>query len=215
MSRFRSYKHAQLKPYVPGEQPRGREFVKLNTNENPYPPSEKAIAAISTEVLENLRLYSDPQTAALNAAISSVLGVNPEQIVTGNGSDVILSMCFQAFCDDRTGVCFPDVTYGFYSVLADLYKIDAKKIPLRDDFTVDVSDYAACGRTVVLANPNAPTGIALPLSEIRKLLETNRDQIVIIDEAYIDFGGESALPLLKEYDNLVVVRTFSKGYNLA
>lgn len=214
MSRFFSEKYASLTPYTPGEQPRERKFVKLNTNESPFRPSPRAIAA-AAEAAKNLNLYSDPTCKALTDKASEIFGVKPEQVVFTNGSDDALNFAFMAFCDAEHPAVFPDITYGFYKVFAGLNGVPYEEKPLKEDFTVCVEDYLNCGRTVFLANPNAPTGIALPLSDIERIVASNPDNVVIIDEAYIDFGGESALPLIDKYDNLLVIQTFSKSRSLA
>ena len=213
MSRFLHSDLAALAPYVPGEQPKDKQYIKLNTNESPYPPSPLAVATVTTDEVNDLRLYSDPESTALRSAIAAYYGVQPSCVLPTNGSDETLAFCFRAFCEK--GVRFPDVTYGFYPVFCDLFGIRAEKMPLRPDFTVDVADYTAAGQTVVLANPNAQTGVYLPLTEIEKIVQSNPNDIVIVDEAYVDFGGETAVPLTQKYDNLVVVQTFSKSRSLA
>ncbi len=213
MSRFLHSDLLCLAPYVPGEQPKDKQYVKLNTNESPYPPSPKAIAAASKEEVEDLRLYSDPESTVLKQAIADYYCVKTENVLPTNGSDETLAFCFRAFCEK--GVRFPDVTYGFYPVFCDLFGITANKMPLNPDFTVKTADYLSAGQTVVLANPNAQTGIYMPLSEIEAIVQSNPDDIVVVDEAYIDFGGQSAVQLTKKYDNLVVVQTFSKSRSLA
>ena len=215
MSRFLSERLSGLSPYIPGEQPRTKDLIKLNTNENPYPPAPGVVSVINKTVLEGLRLYSDPETRSFTQALAERYGVSPSQVFTGNGSDMVLSVCFQAFCDHKHGVSFPDITYGFYPVLCSLYGIPFRRIPLRDDFTIRASDYADADGMIVIANPNAPTGLEMPLCEIEKLLIAHPDQIVIMDEAYSAFGSQSAVPLIGKYENLIVVSTFSKSYNLA
>ena len=214
MSRFLDPRHAQLKPYVPGEQPKDRKYVKLNTNECPYPPSPKVTEAITRAAVENLRLYCDPEATKLREAAARFYGVDREQIVPGGGSDEILDFAFQAFCGEK-GVAFPDPSYGFYAVYADLYHVKARRVPVREDFSIDVSDYLTPGENVVIANPNAPTGLALTLDEIETILKAHPDDMVLIDEAYVDFGAESAVGLVDRYDNLLVVQTFSKSRSLA
>ena len=214
MSRFFSKRLSSLLPYVPGEQPQDMQYIKLNTNESPFPPSPKVSEAISKET-EKLNLYSDPECKVLNDAIADALGVDRDMVISGNGSDEILAFCYMAFCDDDTGVCYPDISYGFYPVFKDVFFLDGKAIPLTDDFRVNPDDYIASGRTIFIANPNAPTGISLGLDEIEKIVKGNPDNIVVIDEAYVDFGGETAIPLTYKYENLIVVRTFSKSRNLA
>ena len=213
MSRFLSKSRESLAPYTPGEQPKVMNLIKLNTNESPFPPSPKVVEAVSAEAVSRLRLYSDIQTTGLVQAIAERNRLSPEQIITSNGSDEILAFAFQAF--GEAGVAFPDITYGFYSVWAELFSCPARIIPLNDDFTVPLDSFLTNTHMVVLANPNAPTGLALPLSDIRRLLEANPDQVVVIDEAYADFAQESAVSLIPEYENLLVVQTFSKSRQLA
>ena len=214
MSRFFSERHASLVPYTPGEQPQIPIVAKLNTNESPYPPSEGVARAIIGQI-GKLQRYNDPACAALRAAAAKVYDVAPENLMAVNGSDEALFFAFLAFCDEKRPLAFPDITYGFYPVYADLLHIPARAVPLRKDFTIDPADYGGPGENVVLANPNAPTGLYLPLDGIRRLLETRPDSVVIVDEAYIDFGGKSCVPLIKEYDNLLVVQTFSKARSMA
>lgn len=214
MSKFLSTKYTGLAPYTPGEQPKERKFVKLNTNESPFPPSKKAIDAARAEA-ERLMLYSDPECRDLVSKMAEVYGVDKSEVILTNGSDEVLNFAFMAYCDENNPAVFADITYGFYKVFAELNRIAAKIIPLKEDFTIDVSDYIKTDGTVFIANPNAPTGILLPLSDIEKLLKSNPDRIVVIDEAYIDFGGESAIPLIKKYPNLLVTGTFSKSRSMA
>lgn len=214
MSRFFSGKYDALTPYTPGEQPRGQTFIKLNTNESPFPPAPLAQQYAKKEA-ENLQLYSDPQCRELVAAAAEKLGVAEDEIIFTNGSDEVLNFAFMAFCDAAHPVVFPDITYGFYPVFAQLNGIPYTEIPLQEDFTIRVEDYLGLNQTIVIANPNAPTGICLPLSDIERILESNPDSVVIIDEAYIDFGGESAMALIPKYDNLLVVQTFSKSRSMA
>lgn len=212
MSKFLSEKYAALTPYTPGEQPQNRKYIKLNTNESPFPPSEKAIARAAEEA-RRLQLYSDPECKILRSKMAESLDVSENEIIFTNGSDDVLNFAFMAFCDK--GAAFPDITYGFYPVFAELNHVDAVEIPLKDDFTIDVSDYCGIGKTVFIANPNAPTGIALLLSEIERIVKSNPDNVVVIDEAYVDFGAESCVPLTKKYDNLLVIQTFSKSRSMA
>ncbi len=214
MSKYLSEKYEGLTPYTPGEQPKERKYIKLNTNESPFPPSPKAIAAAS-EAAKRLQLYSDPEAKRLHEKIAELCGVEPDCVLATNGSDEILNFAFMAFCDREHPAVFPDVTYGFYSVFAELNGIPYEKIPLKDDFTINVDDYCNINKTVFIANPNAPTGIALKLDEIEKIVETNPDNVVVIDEAYVDFGGESAVALTKKYSNLLVTQTFSKSRSMA
>jgi histidinol-phosphate aminotransferase len=211
MSRFLSPGRRTLIAYTPGEQ-LGGKLIKLNTNESPYPPSPEAIRALSPEALERCRLYSDILARDLCQATAEVYGVKPENILYGNGSDEILAFAFQAF--GQGGVSFPDITYGFYPVWAQLYALPTKVIPVGEDFTIDLEKYRG-GGLIVIANPNAPTGIALPLEGVEGLVAANPDTVVLIDEAYIDFGGESAVQLATKYGNLLVVQTFSKSRSLA
>lgn len=213
MSRFLSRKLAGLEAYVPGEQPKDKRYIKLNTNESPYPPPKNVVEAIGKAEIEDLRLYSDPECTALKSGIAEQYGVDTENIFISNGSDEILNFAFMAYGDK--GAVFPDITYGFYSVFADLYGINAEVVPLKEDFTVDINDYCNKNSLVVIANPNAPTGIALELSEVEKIVSSNPDGIVIIDEAYVDFGAESAVRLTEKYPNLLVVQTYSKSRSMA
>ena len=215
MSRFLSKEAQRLAPYTPGEQPQDQQYIKLNTNESPFPPSPKVLEAVSQAETAKLMLYSDPTCGALNAAIARRYNVKPEQVITGNGSDEILAFAFRAFCGEGKGVAYADITYGFYPVFAQLNGIPYREIPLQEDFSIRVEDYIGLNETIVIANPNAPTGICLPLSDIERILESNPDNVVIIDEAYIDFGGESVIPLTRKYDNLLVTGTFSKSRSLA
>lgn len=215
MSRYFSEKYSRLVPYTPGEQPaRGEISIKLNTNESPYPPTEKAIRG-AAEAAAYLNLYSDPEAKLLRAALAERLGVEPDEVLPTNGSDEILNFAFMAFCDEGSPAIFPDITYGFYPVFADLNGVPYRTIPLKDDFTIDPADYYHAGGTVFIANPNAPTGIALTLAEVESIVAANRDNVVVIDEAYVDFGGESAVSLIHKYDNLLVTQTFSKSRSLA
>ena len=193
MSRFFSSKYAGLIPYVPGEQPRSQEFIKLNTNESPFPPSSRALRA-AAEAARRLNLYSDPECRALNAKLAEVYHLAPEEVLCTNGSDEILNFAFMAFCDAGHPAAFPNVTYGFYKVLAALNGVPCEEIPLREDFSVNVSDYVGLNKTIFIANPNAPTGLALPLADVERLVRGNPGSVVVVDEAYVDFGGESALP---------------------
>ena len=218
MSRFLAKKNSGLVPYVPGEQPKFGEFIKLNTNESPFPPSPAALEILKSADAARLNLYSDMEVTQLVDAISYFYKIPAEQITVGNGSDEILAFCFMAFCSDGekgVGACYPDISYGFYKVYAQLFGLETKVVPLRDDFSIDIGDFFGAGKTIFIANPNAPTGICLSLSQIEEFLRRNHDNIVVIDEAYVDFGGESCVSLIKKYDNLVVVQTFSKARNMA
>lgn len=215
MSRFLSAKYGKLEAYTPGEQPKDKKYVKLNTNELPYPPSPNVINSILKSDLADLNLYPDPTCSELVASLADYYKVKPENVVVTNGSDDVLNFAFMAFCDDKTGAAFADITYGFYPVFANLNNIDYLEIPLKKDFTIDVKDYVNLGRTIFIANPNAPTGIALSLDKIKFILENNKDNVVVVDEAYVDFGAESAVSLVKKYKNLLVVMTYSKSKALA
>ncbi len=213
--KFWSERIRGLVPYTPGEQPKDRVFIKLNTNENPWPPSPNVLKAIREEADERLRLYPDPEATALKAAIAKYCGVAPNQVFCGNGSDEVLGLCFYAFFTPGHKVVFPDITYSFYPVYTELFHLDYEEIPLNDDFTLPVEKFLGGNGGVVICNPNAPTGRTLPLSDIRRILEANPDVVVLVDEAYADFGAESAIPLLSEYPNLIVVCTLSKSRSLA
>ena len=247
MSRFLSKASESLLPYTPGEQPQGRKFIKLNTNECPYPPSPKVAEAIlagyeeiaagqvagcdagaaesgkmaekAAKVmppeLANLRLYSDPEERVLIEAIADHYGVGTNQVIAGNGSDEILGFAFRAFCDQNAPLQFADLTYGFYPALCGLYGIPFRVVPLEEDFTLNIEPYKNCGNNVIIANPNAPTGMNLPLSAIEEVAASNPDRVVMVDEAYVDFGGESCVSLLPKYENLVIIQTFSKSRSLA
>ena len=216
MSRFLSSKYKDLEAYTPGEQPRDMKYIKLNTNESPYPPSKRVVDALSSEEVLKLNLYSDPTAKTLKTRIAELYGVEYENVFVSNGSDDILNFSFMAFCEgEKRGVRFPEISYGFYSVYAELHGASYKAIPLKDDFSIDIADYMKNDASVVIANPNAPTGIALALSDIEKIVMANPDNLVLIDEAYVDFGGESAVALTKKYSNLLVVGTFSKSRSLA
>ena len=214
MSRFISQKHAALTPYVPGEQPRARQYIKLNTNESPFPPPRRVADYVTAEAGQ-LNLYSDPESAALTRTVADFYGLRPSQILMTNGSDEILNFAFMAFGDASHPFVFPDVTYSFYEVFCTLNQVPYETIPLREDFTIDPADFCGVRKHIVIATPNAPTGLVLNLADLETIVRTNPDNIVIIDEAYIDFGGESALTLLPKYENLLVTRTFSKSRSLA
>ena len=214
MSRFFSEKHDSLVPYTPGEQPKGMTLTKLNTNESPFPPSPKA-QELSKKAAEELYLYSDPECRDLKAVASEYFGINEDQIIFTNGSDDVLNFAFCAFCDESKPAVFPDITYGFYSVFAVYNHVPYETIPLKEDFTIDINDYIGINKNIFIANPNAPTGIALPLCDIEKIIASNPNNIVLIDEAYVDFGGESAIKLIDKYNNLIVTQTFSKSRSMA
>ena len=214
MSRYFSEKYLDLEPYVPGELPKNRQEIELNTNENPYPPLQEVADAVAEESLK-LNLYSDPDSSELRKALAENLEVPEEQLIVTNGSDEVLNFAFMAFCDDHIPAVFPDVTYGFYPVFAQINRIPYREIPLKEDFTIDISKMFQVAGTLFIANPNAPTGIALKRSEIEQILQSNTYNVVVVDEAYVDFGAESCLPLVETYDNLLVTRTFSKSRSLA
>jgi len=199
--------------YVPGEQPRDKAYIKLNTNENPYPPAPSVLAAMTAGEVEDLRLYSDPTARGLKERLAKLYGLEPENIYVGNGSDEVLYFLFLAY--GHGGAAFPDISYGFYPVFAQVCGIPATVIPLEPDFTIDAGKYHGQNKLIVIANPNAPTGLSISLADIEGILKTNPDSVVAIDEAYVDFGGESAYPLMAKYDNLIVVRTFSKSRSMA
>jgi len=202
-------------PYVPGEQPDEKDMIKLNTNENPYPPSPAVIKAITDFDSDKLRLYPDPTASQLVNAIAEYNNLRPEQVFVGVGSDDVLAMAFMAFFNSDKPVLFPDITYSFYDVWANLFKIPFEVQALDDNFFIRPEDYYKENGGIIFPNPNAPTGLYQPLSMIEDVLKSNPDVIIIIDEAYIDFGGESALPLISKYDNLLVVQTFSKSRSMA
>lgn len=213
MSTFLNPSIERMTAYVPGEQPRDKAYIKLNTNENPYPPAPSVVAAMTADQVEDLRLYSDPTAKVLKEKLAKLYGLQPENIFLGNGSDEVLYFLFRAY--GQRGAAFPDISYGFYSVFAELCGIPAEIIPLESDFSVDAAKYHGLDRFIVIANPNAPTGLSLSLEQIEGILKTNPNAVVAIDEAYVDFGGESACPLLETYGNLIVVRTFSKSRSMA
>ena len=215
MSRFLSPTLSAVTPYTPGEQPQDQQYIKLNTNESPYLPSPAVVAAVSEAEVEKLRLYSDPACADLLRAAAAHFGLQPDQIMPGNGSDENLFFALRAFCDEQHPLAYADITYGCYGVWCGLLHIPSHIIPLKDDFTLDPKDYYGLHQTIVIANPNAPTGLALPRSAIEGILQANPDNVVIVDEAYVDFGGESCVPLIDNYENLLVVQTFSKSRSMA
>lgn len=206
-------KYATLEEYVPGEQPTDMKYIKLNTNESPFKPSPLVYEALNRCEIDKLPLYPDPECGSLTKKLADYYGFDEENIFIGNGSDEVLNFAFMAFC--QNGVAFADITYGFYKVFADLHGIETQIIPLKDDFSISADDYKSLGKAAFIANPNAPTGMALSLSDIEKIVASNTNNVVIIDEAYVDFGGESAVNLVKKYDNVLVVRTYSKSRSLA
>ena len=202
-------------PYTPGEQPKDRDIIKLNTNENPYPPAPAAAQILKDFRYADLRLYPDPQASDLVKAIADTYSVKPSQVFVGSGSDDVLSMSFLTFFASDKPVLFPEITYSFYDVWAELYGVPYEQIPLKDDLTIDPADYMKENGGIIFANPNAPTGIFMETDAVEKILSENPRSVVIVDEAYIDFGGTSCLPLIKKYDNLLVVQTFSKSRSMA
>jgi len=214
MSRFLKECYQPLEAYTPGEQPRDMVYIKLNTNESPYPPAPAVVELLQRTDFENLRLYSDPTCKGLKEKLAGLYGLKPENIFVSNGSDDILNFLFMAFPGPK-GASIPDISYGFYPVYAELNAVPARRVPLKEDFSLDYTDYLTNDSLVVIANPNAPTGMTVPVSQIRQILKANPDNVVVIDEAYVDFGGESCCRLIDEYENLVVVRTFSKSRCLA
>lgn len=223
MSRFLSSAYRDMEAYVPGEQPRDRRYVKLNTNESPFPPSPAVVAAYDAEK-GNVNLYSDPTAKALTEAAAEVYGresrrlgggdITPDMVIAGNGSDEILAFCVLAFFRDG-GAAFPRIGYGFYPVFCNLFGVPFDEIPMKGEYEVDLHALAASSRNVMIANPNAQTGVYLPISDIEAIVSANKNRIVLVDEAYCDFGGESAVSLLERYDNLIVVTTLSKSRQLA
>ena len=214
MSKFLTKRYKNLTPYTPGEQPKDQKYIKLNTNELPFAPSERLLEAVAAEA-QKLQLYPDPTYSELSEIAAESFGIQKDQIVFGNGSDEILNFAFMAFCDEDHPAYFPDITYGFYPVYADLNHVVYHEIPLQEDFTINIEDYFNVGGTIFIANPNAPTGIALTLDEIELILQNNPDNIVVIDEAYVDFGAAGCVPLIEKYENLLVVQTCSKSRGLA
>lgn len=213
MSRFLNQKYESLEAYVPGEQPKDMQYIKLNTNESPFPPPQDVIDAVSVQELENLRLYCDPDCSVLKEALANAYGVQKNNVFVANGSDDILNFAFMAF--GGNGAVFADITYGFYKVYCALHGIEYREIPLLEDFSIRPDDYFNAGCMIAIANPNAPTGIALSVEEIELILQSNHDHVVLVDEAYVDFGGESVINLIKQYKNLLVVRTYSKSRSMA
>ena len=190
------------------------QYVKLNTNESPFPPSPGVAAAVA-EQAGKLQLYSDPESTALREKLAQHYGVTPRQVIVSNGSDEVLNFAFMAFADEKSPLAFPDITYGFYPVFAQLNHIPYTQIPLKEDFSIDPADYTGIGKTIVIANPNAPTGLCLSLAQIEAIVKSNPNNVVIVDEAYVDFGAESAVSLVDRYDNLLVTQTFSKSRSMA
>ncbi len=214
MSRFINSQYEKLVSYTPGEQPQDKKYIKLNTNESPYSPGPLTIASVSEGEAKKLCLYSDPESKGLKKALSEVYGIKESSVFVSNGSDEILNFAFMLF-GKQNGAAFPDITYGFYKVFCELYGIEYEAIPLTDSFEIDINDYIGKNKFIVIANPNAPTGIEIPVSEIEKITQSNKDNVVLVDEAYIDFGKESCVKLVEKYPNLIVCQTFSKSRSLA
>lgn len=216
MSRFLNARYETLTPYTPGEQPKNTgRLIKLNTNENPYPPAPGVLDVINDTALQNLKLYPDPEAALLTEAAAAYYGLEKNQIMVGNGSDEILAFIFMAMQGQTGKVYYPEISYSFYPVYCDVFGAEGVKVPLKEDFSIDPADYFEKDGTIVITNPNAPTGMALSLDQIEEILARNRDDLVVIDEAYVDFGAESAVQLIDRYDNLLVVQTLSKSRSLA
>ena len=215
MSRFLSARFADLEAYVPGEQPQDMKYVKLNTNESPFPPAPAVLEAINAAEIDHLNLYPDPEGKALREKLAEHYGVKMENVFLANGSDELLNFFFMTFCDEEKPVAYPAVSYGFYPVYASLYRLPHTEVPLREGFRLEPEDYCGIGKNIVIANPNAPTGRVIAVDDIERIVKSNPDHVVMIDEAYIDFGGESCLPLVEKYENLLVCQTFSKFRSLA
>lgn len=215
MSKYWSELTKGLVPYVPGEQPKVQNLIKLNTNENPYPPSPRVVEAIDSSDKLRLRLYPDPNSDVLKQALADYHGVSKKQVFVGNGSDEVLAQAFMAFFKQVKPILFPDISYSFYPVYCNLFEIDYQQLPLNEVFEIDLADYAAENGGVIFPNPNAPTGRVLSLDQLRSMLQHNTESVVIVDEAYIDFGGESAIALVDQFPNLLVIQTFSKSRSLA
>ena len=221
MSKFWNDKIKEIEPYVPGEQPKDKKYIKLNTNENPYAPSEKVIEKIKSMSLKDLKLYPDPDVSELRKVIAEYFSqkiderITKEQIFVGNGSDEVLALIFMTFFNKGDKVYYPDITYSFYPVYADLFDLKEVKIPLNKNFEIEIDKYFGLDGHIIITNPNAPTSIALKLEEIEKIAEKNPNQLIVVDEAYVDFGAESAVKLVNKYDNVLVVQTFSKSRSFA
>ena len=221
MSKFWNDKIKEIEPYVPGEQPKDKKYIKLNTNENPYSPSEKVIEKIKSMSLKDLKLYPDPDVSELRKVIAEYFSqkiderITKEQIFVGNGSDEVLALIFMTFFNKGDKVYYPDITYSFYPVYADLFDLKEVKIPLNKNFEIEIDKYFGVDGHIIITNPNAPTSIALKLEEIEEIVKKNPNQLVVVDEAYVDFGAESAVKLVNKYDNVLVVQTFSKSRSFA
>lgn len=214
MSKFLSKNYEKLVPYTPGEQV-NEKVIKLNTNESPFPPSPRVKEVLSEAVIDKLNLYSDPELKELRAAIAEQFDVTPDMVFCGNGSDDVLAFAIMGFCGAGGKLCCPEISYGFYPVYADIFGVELEQIPLKEDLSIDVNDYIGKGKNIVIANPNAPTGLLIPFEDVERIVASNPDNLVIMDEAYIAFGGKSCMELVKKYNNLLVTRTFSKSHSLA
>ncbi len=215
MSRFWNINTKNIQPYVPGEQTTDKSMIKLNTNENPYPPSPLVMERIKNINLADLRLYPNSEGAIIKKAASDFYGVSEKEVFAGNGSDEVLGFLFKAFFDKATPIAFPDITYSFYPVYSALFEIPYVKVPVKDDFSINFNDYPKDVKAIIFANPNAPTGLYIPVETIEGLLKERPDTLIVVDEAYVDFGGQSCVPLISKYDNLIVVQTFSKSRSMA
>lgn len=215
MSRFLRETYQSLSPYTPGEQLNDKKYIKLNTNESPFPPSPRVKAAIDNSVIDALNLYSDPEIKQLKAAIGKFYSRKTDEVFVGNGSDDVIAFAIMAFCGNGGELCCPNISYSFYPVYADIFKVDLTEISLNSDFTINVNDYIGINKNIIIANPNAPTGLCISVDEVEKIVKSNPDNVVIIDEAYMDFCKESCVELLDKYENLIVTQTFSKSRSLA
>lgn len=215
MSKFMNEKYCRLEAYTPGEQPQDKKYIKLNTNESPYPPSQGVLDAVNTDAVSLLNLYPDPECKDLRRTIAEQYTVKEKNVFVGNGSDDILNFAFMAFCGKDSPAAFPDISYGFYKVYAELHAIPFTEIPLNGKLEVCVRDYIGINKNIFIANPNAPTGLTLSLDDISRICESNKNNIVVIDEAYVDFGAESSVNLTKKFDNLITVMTYSKSRSMA
>ena len=215
MSKFWSKRIQELAPYTPGEQPQDQQYIKLNTNENPYSPSPKAIVAMQDASDENMRLYPDPNCHSLKQAIADFYDLPVEQVFVGNSSDEVLAHTFVALLKHKKPLLYPDISYSFYPCYCKLFGINEKQVPLTEDFTIEPKDYEQENGGIIFPNPNAPSGIFLPLDKVEEILKANPDSVVVIDEAYVDFGGDTAVPLIAKYPNLLITQTFSKSRSLA
>ena len=215
MSKFMNEKYCRLEAYTPGEQPQDKKYIKLNTNESPYPPSQGVLDAVNMDAVSLLNLYPDPECKNLRRTIAEQYTVEEKNVFVGNGSDDILNFAFMAFCGKDSPAAFPDISYGFYKVYAELHAIPFTEIPLNGKLEVCVRDYIGINKNIFIANPNAPTGLTLSLDDISRICENNKNNIVVIDEAYVDFGAESSVNLTKKFDNLITVMTYSKSRSMA